>query len=46
MAIVMKMLLIWIKFVCIKKNKYDVKYIQIVTTPKEGATENIGESLC
>ena len=46
MAIVMKILLMWIKFVCIKKNKWDVKYVQIATAPTKSATENIGESLC
>ena len=42
----MKILLMWIKFVCIKKNKWDVKYVQIATAPTKSATENIGESLC
>ena len=42
----MKILLMWIKFVCIKKNKWDVKYVHIATAPTESATENIGESLC
>ena len=27
------------------KNKWDVKYIQMLTAPTEGATENIGEGL-
>ena len=27
------------------ENKWDVKYIQILPSPTEGATENIGEGL-
>ena len=29
----------------ITENKWDVKYIQILPAPTEGATENIGEDM-
>ena len=41
----MKKLLIWIKLVAIKENKWDVKYIEILPAPTEGATKYIGEGL-
>ena len=45
LGIVMKNPLMHIKFVGNNRKKWDVKYIQILPAPTEGATENIGEGL-